>query len=40
MSLMFQGCKSLKEKPNISKWNVDSLFSCVKMFDQCDSLPK
>ena len=38
MSMMFDGCKSLKELPDISKWNIKNITNMREMFSGCKSL--
>ena len=38
MKSMFYGCKSLKDFPNISKWNTKNVINMEKMFYGCESL--
>ena len=35
---MFDGCKSLKELPDISKWDTKNVTDMSYMFDGCKSL--
>ena len=38
MSYMFSGCKSLKELPDISKWDTKNVTNMRGMFYDCNSL--
>ena len=38
MSSIFEGCKSLKSLPELSKWKINNINDMINMFDDCDSL--
>ena len=35
---LFYGCSSLKELPDISKWNISNITNISGLFDGCSSL--